>query len=243
MTAGETRSRYLRIAIAFYLIWTVLFILEGFYAVTLPTTDLTSRIDDLIPLVPGFVWIYMFCYVFPFVTLFVVKDWHRFNRALLSIALCTLLAFVGHLAIPVAFPRPSLDSSVSARMLAFIYENDFKPGAQNFPSLHVAVALIIYFTCRKQGLKRPAEGAILVMALLIILSTVFIKQHLFVDLVGGLILAVIVWVFIAWAYRRYVPSVRDAPLHALALLTRKLGPTYVLCTFLLMAVCLAQEIR
>jgi membrane-associated phospholipid phosphatase len=235
MTDHERRSRYVKIALSFYAIWVVVFILEGLYAQTLPVTDLTIRLDKEIPVVPGFVWIYMSCYLFPLITLLVVRDWHRFNLALLSIALCTLLAFIGHLAIPVAFPRPALGSSLSARMLAFIYDNDFKPGAQNFPSLHVAIALIIYWTCRRQGLSRLVESAILAMALLIIVSTVLVKQHLIIDLVGGLLLATGVWGFLSRVYRRSVSRGED-PLVVLAALTRRLAPLYAFCTLCVVAV-------
>lgn len=241
MTNDRNRSRYVKIALLYYVIWVAVFVLEGLYAATLPAADLTSWVDRQIPVVPGFVWIYMSCYLFPLLTLLVVRDWHRLNLALLSITLCTILAFTGHLGMPVAFPRPPLGSSISAQMLAFIYEHDFKPGAQNFPSLHVAIALIIYFACRRQGLRRLAEWTILAMAVLISVSTILIKQHLVIDLVGGSILAIAVWGSLALVYRRLVPPEKE-PLDALTALARKLAPLYALCTLCLATVGVARAI-
>ena len=104
---------YCRITAVFYTVWLLLFILEGMYAATLPTRDLTTWFDTRIPVLPEFVWVYVSCYVFPLVLLVAGSDWHRFNVALAAIALCTLLAFIGHIACPVAFQRPVLGTSLA----------------------------------------------------------------------------------------------------------------------------------
>jgi membrane-associated phospholipid phosphatase len=75
-------------------------------------------------------------------------------------------------------------------------------------------------------LAKTAEWAILAIALLIILSTVLIKQHLVIDLVGGVALAVVVWGVLSRVYRRAVFA-EEEPLHALATMTRRLAPLYL----------------
>ena len=209
MNDHELRRRYTTIAVVFYLVWVVLFVCEGFVAVRLPTHDLTTSLDRHLPVIPQFVWFYVLCYLFPFTPILVVRDWHRMNIALISVALCTLMAFVGHLALPVAFPRPVLGTGYSDRFVQFIYENDFRPGAQNFPSLHVAIAWTIYFACRRQGLGALREAAVLAIACLIIASTVLIRQHLVVDLAGGTVLAFAVWFVVARWYASRVNSTDD----------------------------------
>jgi membrane-associated phospholipid phosphatase len=237
---ASVRQRYVRIGLLFYVAWVAVFILEGFYATILPTSDPTIWIDRQIPVVPQFVWVYVSCYIFPFVLLVITSNWHRFNLALLAILLCTLVAFIGHLAYPVAFERPILGSSLSARLLEFIYANDFKPGAQNFPSLHVAIAWIVAFASRGQGLRKIAEHGILLYALLIIASTVLIKQHLVLDLLGGTFLAFIVWPLLKGSYDRSIPAGQE-PLGALFSMLRTLTPLLVVCGLSLLVVIVARE--
>ncbi len=241
MTGGERRSRYVKIALLYYAVWVLVFVLEGFYAVRLPVTDLTLWIDERIPVVPAFVWIYMSCYWFPLLTLMVVRDWHRVNLVLLSLTLCTLVAFVVHLAIPVAFPRPILGSSVSERMLTFLYSHDFQPGAQQLPSLHVVITFLLYMACRKQGLSRLAGTAIAALAALIIVSTLLVKQHLVIDVVAGLVLAIAAWGFLSRVYWRFVSPAQE-PLAVLSGVAKKLVPLYALFALCAAGVGVAQAI-
>jgi membrane-associated phospholipid phosphatase len=235
VSTAELRKYYLKVTLVFYVVWVIVFVAEGFLAVTLPTRDLTSWIDRQIPVVPQFVWFYILCYVFPFVPVAVTKNWHRFNIALISVGLCTLIAFIGHVGIPVAFPRPQLGTGISDRVLRCIYENDFRPGAQNLPSLHVAIAWIIYFACRRQGLHRILEQAMMLTACLISMSTVLIKQHLVVDFVGGIFLGFTVWYLVDRFYALHVAA-EENPSAALRRMTKKCLPAFVSTSAILIGV-------
>lgn len=95
------RKFYLKIILVVYFIWLIFFGAVGRYASVLPTQDFTSYLDRQIPFIPEFVWPYVLCYVFPLLSLFVIKDWHHFNRALLSIILANLSAFIVYLLVPI----------------------------------------------------------------------------------------------------------------------------------------------
>jgi membrane-associated phospholipid phosphatase len=237
----EFRRYYLKITLWFYAVWVVVFIAEGFYAVTLPTQDLTFWVDRKIPLVSGFVWFYFLCYVFPLLPVFLSRNWHRFNLALLSIALCSLIAFVLHIVIPVSFPRSELGTSFSDQVLRFVYETDFRPNAQNFPSLHVAITWIIYFACRNQRLRKGWEWVIFVVACLIIASTVLIKQHLVVDLVGGTILAFTCWSALSRYYALSNHESLDARF-ALLRTVRRIAPIFLFMTAVLFGIVCYQTL-
>jgi membrane-associated phospholipid phosphatase len=232
---SKIRKDYVKIALLFYLVWASVFILEGLYANTLPTTDLTSSIDKQIPLLPGFVWFYVLCYIFPLVPLMVVRNWHRFNLALISFAMCTFVAFIGHLLIPIAFPRPQLGVSISDNFVQYIYRNDFRPGAQNFPSLHVVFAWLIYLSCKNQGLRKIYEWLILLFSVLIILSTILIKQHLFIDVVGGTLLAFSIWFILQRYYSIHIANKED-PRLALKSITKRILPFFYYCGIVLVVI-------
>jgi membrane-associated phospholipid phosphatase len=229
------RKYYVKVTFIAYAVWLILFESIGRYAATLPTIDLTSFLDRRIPVIPAFVWIYQLCYIFPFVPLLVSRDWHRFNRGLLAIIIANLTAFTVFLLFPIAIPRPLLGATLSERSLAFIYAIDFYPGACELPSLHVTFAWLVYFICRGQGLSRLIEGLILLVAIGISVSTLFVKQHILIDVAAGFTLATLSWLAAKYLYARVVVADHDGP-QALKHVSRKLLPLAPLFGLLLLFV-------
>jgi hypothetical protein len=183
------RFHFGRMLLLGYAVWMVGFQLVGRYAATLQTRDLSTAWDRAIPLVPAFVWPYEACYALPLVALWLFRDWHRFNVGFLAIALASLMAFAVYLLLPVAFSRPALGSSLSERLLATEFAADFSPGANKLPSLHVAISWIIMFAVWGQARRRVTDFLVLGLVLAITASTLFVKQHLVVDVVTALPLA------------------------------------------------------
>ena len=218
---------YFKYTTIYYIIWISSFLIIGWYAKQLPAVDLCLQIDKKIPLIAQFVWLYLLCFVYPFLLLVITKNWHWYNVALLTSAFCTLMAYSIHLMIPIAFSKPELGTGISADVLAFIYRYDFKPGAQNLPSLHVSFSLIVYFAARKQHIRKVYEYIILLFSLLIILSTLLVKQHLFLDVIAGIALTVLVWYGIQLVYQKNINSESD-PRLALATVIKKLRFYFIL---------------
>lgn len=217
---------YLKVSLLCYLSWIVLFEAVGHYAATLPTRDLTTFIDRLIPLIPAFVWPYQLCYVTPFLLLVLIRDWHRFNRALLGLMLASLSAFLVYLTFPIAFPRPELGSTLSEWMLALEYRFDFQPGANKLPSLHVATVWIVYLACRRQRLNRHGDALLFVLAMLISVSTLFVKQHLVADVVAGVVWGIAAWGGATWYYPRMIDAASTAPV-ALKQAAKKMAAAFL----------------
>jgi membrane-associated phospholipid phosphatase len=223
---NKERKFYLKISLVFYVLWSIVFEGVGWYANILPTRDLTSAVDRQIPLIPEFVWVYVLCYVFPLLPIFVMKDWHRFNRGLLGIILANLCAFLVYLTLPIAFPRPELGTSLSERLLSFIYGVDFYPGANKLPSLHVTFAWTVYLVCRKQRVNRFGEGLVFFLAGMITISALFVKQHIVLDVVVGTGWAFAAWVLAGYLYRLLVNPHLNAQV-GLQKMTKKLVPVFV----------------
>ncbi len=231
----QERASYLKFSLAAYLVWIVLFQAVGTYAVGLPTRDITLSLDRLIPVRSGFIWPYMLCYVFPFLPLLVVKDWHRLNRAILAIFLANAAAFLVYVLWPIAFPHPALGSSLSDRVLGLQFKYDFRPGANKLPSLHVTYACLVFFACLKQGLGRVREGLVLLTAALISISTLFVKQHVVLDVAAGVGLAVAAWLAAGRLYPRLSAPETD-PRRALRRVTIRTGLPLVPYTALLILI-------
>lgn len=209
-----------------YVLWIILFEVVGRYASKLPAHDITLLIDRRIPLIPQFIWPYLLCYIFPLLPLLVVEDLHRLNRTLLCIILANLSAFILYLIFPVAFPRPELGQSPSEYLLSFLYHVDFNPGANKLPSLHVTFAWIVYLTCRGQRSGRFSSTVILLVAMLITISALFVKQHVITDVVLGIGWALASWTLAGNFYRSLVdPNIE--PRTGLKQMMRKVAPIMV----------------
>lgn len=201
-----SRRRQALVLFAAYAIWFASFEAVGRYAATLATRDLTSAWDRSIPVVPAFVWPYELCYALPFIASLVIRDRRRFDDALLAIGLATASAFVVYLALPIAFPRPALGDGLAERVLAFEYAADFSPGANKLPSMHVALSCVM--GCAMLGERgRVADAVIVVAVVLVCASTLFVKQHLLIDVAAG-----VVWGIGAWRVGRLRGRILS-PLH------------------------------
>jgi membrane-associated phospholipid phosphatase len=227
MYFDSTRKHYIKVFLLAALAWLVAYELVGELAARLQTIDLTMAVDRKIPLIPGFVWIYAFCYLFPLVPIFVTRDWHRFNRGLLAMAIANIAAFTVYLVFPVAIPRAELGNSVSERMLAFIYWLDFEPAVTELPSLHVFFAWLIFLMSRRQLLNRFGDAVLFSIALGITVSTLLVKQHFVFDVVAGLVWAAGSWRLAGVLYARLAPAGANAPI-ALRQTFARLSPATLL---------------
>ncbi|MFQ5769266.1 MAG: phosphatase PAP2 family protein [bacterium] len=195
----QDRKYYFKISLIFYAIWIVSFQIVGRYAATLNTHDPTMAIDQMIPLLPDFIWFYELCYIFPLFPLFVIQDFHRLNITLLSIILANVSAFVVYLVYPVAFPRPELGQSIAEKILNLEYATDFYPGANKLPSMHVTFAWFVYFAVRGQKLGKIGEMFIFFLTVMITISTLFVKQHIVMDVAAG-----VLWALLTWELAKYL---------------------------------------
>jgi uncharacterized membrane protein YidH (DUF202 family) len=205
----RARWHYAKVLSLTYAAWVIAFEVVGRYAATLHTVDLTSAWDRALPLVPEFVWPYEACYLLPLLSLVVIKDWHRFNMALVAILIANVAAFGVYLLVPVAFAQPALGASLSERVLALEYAADFHPGANKLPSMHVAMSWIMVCAMWRQAGRLVDWGLALIVVVLTV-SPVLVKQHLLVDVAAGVPWGLAAyWVAGTW-YRRMIPAGEDA---------------------------------
>jgi len=213
------RRRLLLVTLIGYLAWLLVFEAVGRFASTLVPTDVTLEIDRRIPFCPGMIWVYELCYLLPLVPPLAVQDGHRFNRMILAFLLANVVAFTAYLVFPVDFPHPAPGAGLSSRAVALEYAADFHPGANHLPSLHVAVAWLVFWACRG---RHPWLSAFLCFAAVAIsVATLFVKQHVVLDVLGGLALAVVGWILAGWLYPLVAEDV--GPTEALGRVVRRVA--------------------
>lgn len=211
------RGRLLLVTLIGYLVWLFVFEAVGRFASGLASTDASLELDGRIPFWPGMIWVYELCYLLPLVPALVIEDVHRFNRMLLAFLLANVVAFATYLVFPINFAHPVPGNDLSSRMVALEYAADFHPGANHFPSLHVAVAWLVFAACLG---RRPWISVFLGFAAgAISLATLFVKQHVMLDVLGGMALAGMGWML---AGRLYPVVVGDVgPAEALGRVVRR----------------------
>lgn len=153
--------------------------------------DMTSRIDESIPFIPQTVLIYFGCYLFWGVNYIVIarqgkKEVYQFFVAdFLSRCIC----FVIFLVFPTTNTRPEISmNGFWNQLMTFLYTVD---SAENlFPSIHCLVSWFCYIGIRRNK-KMPVwfRGGSLLAAILVFLATLTTKQHVIIDVFGGVLLA------------------------------------------------------
>lgn len=191
---------YLKYEKLFIALFLVTFLSIGFYYVDwhnhllwkegMKFYSLSTFIDRSIPFTPAWVWIYLLYYPFCFTPLFLLKDIDTFRRVAGAYFLEFIIAFIVFLSFPVRMIRPAfIPDTLSEKVVSIIYKVD--PGFNVFPSLHVAnsllVALIFYRHNKIFGI------FFIFIAILISLSTLYVKQHYFYDVVTGALDTAIVY--------------------------------------------------
>ncbi len=146
-----------------------------------PWLIVDNVLERAIPFLPWTIWIYFS--FFPFVASTVIRIESRpFWRFIRSCILASIIGWCCVLLVPVSFDRPdpaSIDSVLYRRIFTFVHEAD--PSHITFPSLPVAVAWICCLLLRN----RPGRGLRIMLGVVISLWTLFTKQHLISDVIGG----------------------------------------------------------
>ena len=156
-------------------------------------------LDDAIPFLPGFILPYIFWYAYvPLLMLWVgLRDKSAFLRLctvfFLGAFLCILLFYF--FPTTITFRPHAEGDGVMLWLCRLIFANDKTLNV--CPSLHCYEAIMVHlaaFHCKPLRRHRAVRVLSLLVAVLICLSTVFVKQHSVVDVVCGVALAVVLYI-------------------------------------------------
>jgi membrane-associated phospholipid phosphatase len=149
-----------------------------------------SRLDDSIPFVEWTIWLYHSQFFFLLLTIHLIKRAENVTRVFYAMAGASLLSFGVFLIYPTTIARDvQTGSGLSERALQFLYAVD--PPTNCLPSLHVALATLAALALLSE--RKWAGLFALIWAALICLSTMTTKQHYVVDVIGGLLIAMVCW--------------------------------------------------
>ena len=154
-----------------------------------------AGVDAKIPLIPAFILVYFGCYIFWVINYLLIslreeEIKYRFFTADLYARIICFLFFVFY---PTTNVRPELvGNGIFVQGMRFLYQID-KP-VNLFPSIHCMAS---WFCCI--GIRRDKKIPVwykivsVMIAVLVFVSTLVTKQHVIVDVIGGVVVAELTW--------------------------------------------------
>ena len=177
----------------------------GYYAIALhqdpaQAHTLLTRFDAAMPFSPPWMFAYGGVYTALLLPIFIVKDTPLFRRVALSYFFVLVVSFASFVAYPVTTRgfRPDI-ATLDTRVFwewgaALNYTLD--PPMNSFPSLHVGTMTLATLIALK--VDRMVGAFASVIAVVISLSTMLVKQHYVADVLAGAAVAAVAYrVFIA----------------------------------------------
>lgn len=153
---------------------------------------LFTPIDYMIPPIMGWALIYVFIF-YPFVlytiAYFTYIKPERSLRFFSSLFLIYAISFITYIIFPVEMIRPNLNPNAPdffTRVMAKYYASD--PPVNCFPSLHAANSSIAAYHLSNEEPK--GKYVFWSIAFLVMVSTLFVRQHVIVDEIAGFAVAI-----------------------------------------------------
>lgn len=173
--------------------------------------DIALTIDKEIPFVSLFIFPYIYWYIFIFLGLVFIlsKDRKRYIRTLIVIYISMCICYVFYYLFPVEIARPVIaNTSIPNKIVNIIYEVD-RP-LNCFPSIHVLNTYVIMRFTRIKDNKSWFTYTNII-GILIILSTLFIKQHFVLDGVSAIFIAELVIFATKKVEDKYIEKILSLP--------------------------------
>lgn len=160
-------------------------------------TLLTSEIDSKIPFIPGFIYLYIFWYLMLFFIPIIIYYYssNNFYSYIATTIITILIAFCIFILFPTTVSRPEInETSITLWITNLIFKMD-SPAACCLPSMHCALCfLFIIYTINLKDLKPLFKILIAVLSTLVIISTLFIKQHVIYDILASIAVIALAYV-------------------------------------------------
>ncbi|WP_071459625.1 phosphatase PAP2 family protein [Bacillus massilinigeriensis] len=168
---------------------------------------LSTKVDAGIPFIPAFILPYIFWYVFivGYLVYFCFKDTKVYIQTLTVIFIGELVCFLIYFFFQTTVPRPALHGDgLLIDLVGMIYQHDQPFNC--FPSIHVLTTFAIMLGSIHiknksvfHSLFIPSTGS------LIIISTLFVKQHYILDMFGSMFLTTFVYGLVFELITIYLP--------------------------------------
>lgn len=144
--------------------------------------------ENQIPFIDWTVWVYMSDYLYIGLVFFLLKERENMNRIYYSQLMMLFFFMLVFILFPTIYPRPVVEySGFAGQSVQLLHSLDTPCNA--FPSLHVAITFLAGYGFIKE--QKKLLPFFMLWAILISVSTLTVKQHYFLDVMGGFIMSLI----------------------------------------------------
>ena len=147
-----------------------------------------------VPLIKPFIYAYNSWYPFLVISTFLVFKYENklFRPLIYTIIFVDIMALITFFIYPTEMVRPEIVvNDFTTWLIDFTYKSD-TPAVNCLPSLHCILTFIcIFYVMVSKNIKWYKKIILFIIAALIVLSTVFIKQHIVEDIILAFIYSVI----------------------------------------------------
>ena len=157
-------------------------------------TYIDYYLDDKIPFLGRFVYIYDTFYPFVFFSLYLLykKDKKAYFKGIIAGVIGFIICDIIFLSIPTIMYRPVIPSidPLTDLVIKITFLYDSTP-LNCFPSIHCLFCFQVIYSFIFSKFDRRNKIVIIICSLLIVLSTLFIKQHYVFDVISALLIVIV----------------------------------------------------
>ncbi|MBL4818662.1 MAG: phosphatase PAP2 family protein [Deltaproteobacteria bacterium] len=172
--------------ISVLLVFAIFYFAASFFGTPRAVLLEPTEVDQALPFMAWTVWVYAITYVMlplTFLLLRSVENLKKFTYAMVSAIILASGVFYWY---PTLMKRPQIvDDGIAEGALKLLHMVD--PPTNCFPSLHVAMMVLMAFYLHKES--KGVGWFAWLLTLLVSVSTMTTKQHYFVDVLGGVVVA------------------------------------------------------
>jgi len=179
------------------------------FLITTSSNNFLLPIDQKIPFIPEFIWIYHSLLPILVITMvWMVKTRQNFFNMLWACIMAGIIMNIFYVMVPCFYPRMPFEASTLSEFVVQITR--YVDNAHNtLPSGHVTFAwltLLAFANCDIFTSSRFLKFSYISWAILVSISTLTLKQHYVVDVVSGIVLAFLSFYSVRYLLNRYRSS-------------------------------------
>ena len=150
--------------------------------------------DSTIPFINHFVFIYDMFYPFMFLALYLIykEDKKLYKNTLKCIIVGFIICMITFLIYPTVIIRPDVEVNSFTNLVLYLTYYFDTPAINCFPSIHCLFMFQLIFSFMSFKTTMFKKISVIIFSILVILSTLFIKQHYVIDVVVSFIICLIV---------------------------------------------------
>lgn len=160
--------------------------------------NLMTDLDRVTPFLKIFIipYVIWYFYVVAVMVYLCFNDKKLYYKSLITFDVGLVACYIVYFFFQTTVPRPELiGNDILTKMVSFIYNNDNPYNC--FPSIHVLTTYVVMKGINNSLIDNiKARFTINITGILIILSTLFVKQHVILDAISAILLVDIIFYFV-----------------------------------------------